>query len=55
MKLTQQQRNAIITHLTNQRSTLRVNASRAWNKTQKDRAERVAHEIDQLIGVLRSV
>lgn len=54
MELTRQQRNAIIEHLTNQRGTLRVNASRAWNKTQKDRAERGAREIDQLIGVLRS-
>lgn len=46
---------SIRTHLSNQRASLRAKLPRAWNKIQAQRIEREIKEIDQLLGVLRSV
>lgn len=46
---------AIRTHLSNQRAALRAKLPRAWNKIQAQHIEREIKEIDQLLGVLRSV
>lgn len=55
MELTQHQITAIRTHLSNHRAALRAKLPRAWNKIQAQRIEREIKEIDQLLGVLRSV
>lgn len=52
--MTLQQRNAIITHLMNQRAALRVNAMRNRSATARNNAERSCKEIDGLIEVLRN-